>query len=164
MIVLSFHQSDFHIYFFLRFFQCGPFLKSLLNLLQYCFCFMIWFFGHEACGILAPRPGIEPAPPALEGEVLTTGPPGKSLVICFSLFLKLGARECGPSRSNFLHRLSCPVLYILYIPPSACQIQSIQLRTWGPRSWWDHQVEAKSLNGCSQNSTVTWARNKIVVY
>ena len=24
-------------------------------------------------------PGIEPAPPALEGEVLTTGPPGKSL-------------------------------------------------------------------------------------
>nr|XP_058899965.1 interleukin-34 isoform X3 [Kogia breviceps] len=32
-----------------------------------------------ACGILAPQPGIEPAPTALEGEVLTTGPPGKSL-------------------------------------------------------------------------------------
>ena len=40
---------------------------------------MFWFFGPEACGILAPWPGIEPAPPALEGEVLTTGPPGKSL-------------------------------------------------------------------------------------
>ena len=40
--------------------------------------FMFWFFGGEACGILAPRPGIEPAPPALEGEVLTPGPPGKS--------------------------------------------------------------------------------------
>ena len=26
-----------------------------------------------------PRPGIESAPPALEGEVLTTGLPGKSL-------------------------------------------------------------------------------------
>ena len=39
---------------------------------------MFWFFGQEACGILASRPGIEPAPPALEGEVLTTGPPGKS--------------------------------------------------------------------------------------
>ena len=37
---------------------------------------MFWFFGQEARGILAPRPGIEPAPPALEGEVLT-GPPGK---------------------------------------------------------------------------------------
>ena len=44
---------------------------------------MFWFFGREACGILAPRPGIEPAPPALEGEVPTTGPPGKSLVIYF---------------------------------------------------------------------------------
>ena len=64
--------------FFKRFFWCGPFLKSLLNLLQCCFCFMFWFFGHEACGILVPRPGIEPTPPALESEVLTTGPPGKS--------------------------------------------------------------------------------------
>ena len=35
-------------------------------------------FGGEAFGILAPRPGIEPAPPVLEGEVLTSGPPGKS--------------------------------------------------------------------------------------
>ena len=41
--------------------------------------FMSWFLGHRAYGILAPRPGIEPAPPALEGEVLTTGPAGKSL-------------------------------------------------------------------------------------
>ena len=49
-----------------------------MNLLQYIFCFMFWFFGREACGILAPRPRIEPAPPALEGEVCTTGPPGKS--------------------------------------------------------------------------------------
>ena len=39
---------------------------------------MLWFSGHEACGILAPQLGIEPAPPALEGEVLTTRPPGKS--------------------------------------------------------------------------------------
>ena len=40
--------------------------------------FLFWFFGHEACGILAPQPGTDPAPPALEGEVPTTGPPGKS--------------------------------------------------------------------------------------
>ena len=39
---------------------------------------MFCFFGHETCGILAPRPGIEPAPPALESEVLTTGLLGKS--------------------------------------------------------------------------------------
>ena len=36
----------------------------------YCFCFT--FCDHEACGILSPWPRIEPAPPALEGEVLTT--------------------------------------------------------------------------------------------
>ena len=42
---------------------------------------MFWFFlGHKACEILAPQPGIEPVPSALEGEVLITGPPGKSLV------------------------------------------------------------------------------------
>ena len=68
------------LFFFKIFlFWCGPNLKSLLNLLQYCFCFIFWFFGHKACGILAPRTGIEPAPTALEGEVLTTGLPGKSL-------------------------------------------------------------------------------------
>ena len=52
--------------------------KSLLRLLQYCFCFMFWFFGQEACGILAPRPGMEATPPASEGEISTTGPLGKS--------------------------------------------------------------------------------------
>ena len=54
-------------------------LKVLLNLLQYCFCFLFWFFVREACGILAAPPGIKPAPPALAGEVLTTGPAEKSL-------------------------------------------------------------------------------------
>ena len=40
---------------------------------------MFWFFGCEAYRILVTQPGIEPTPPALEGEVLTTGPPGNSL-------------------------------------------------------------------------------------
>ena len=39
--------------------------------------YVLFFWVCEACGILTPRPGIEPAPPALEGEVLTTGLPGK---------------------------------------------------------------------------------------
>ena len=38
---------------------------------------MLWFFGGESYGILAPQPRTEPAPPVLGGEVLTTGPPGK---------------------------------------------------------------------------------------
>ena len=32
------------IIFFKDFFLCKPFLKYLLNLLQYCFCFMFWIF------------------------------------------------------------------------------------------------------------------------
>ena len=55
-------------------------------MLQYYLCFMFFFFslfvclflGQEACGILAPSPGIKPSPPALEGKVLATGPPGRS--------------------------------------------------------------------------------------
>ena len=36
------------------------------------------FLDHKASGILAPQRGIKPTGPALEGEVLTTEPPGKS--------------------------------------------------------------------------------------
>ena len=37
-------EWQFYFQFFLRFFWCGLFLKSLSNLLQYCFCFMFWVF------------------------------------------------------------------------------------------------------------------------
>ena len=40
---------------------------------------MFWVLGPEGCGVLAPRPVIEPAHLVLEGEVLTPGLPGKSL-------------------------------------------------------------------------------------
>ena len=33
--------------------------------------------------VLAPWPGVEPTPPALEGKVLTTVPPGKAQVKTF---------------------------------------------------------------------------------
>ena len=39
---------------------------------------MFWLFGNKACRILAPQQAIKSIPPALEGEVLTAGPPGKS--------------------------------------------------------------------------------------
>ena len=48
------------------YFDAEHFLKSFLNFLQYCCCFICFdFFGCEACGILGPRPGIESTPPAL---------------------------------------------------------------------------------------------------
>ena len=44
------------------------------------------FSCPAACEILVPWPEIEPAPPALQGRFLTTGPPGKSPSTCFNIF------------------------------------------------------------------------------
>ena len=45
--------------------------------------YLLFFFGWEACRILAPPTEIEPVPSALEGKVLITGPPGKTLSLWF---------------------------------------------------------------------------------
>ena len=73
-------QSDLGNQCFFELNWWRPFLRSLLNLLQYCFCFMFWFSGCEACGIWAPSSGIKPILSALEGQVLITGSPGKAAV------------------------------------------------------------------------------------
>ena len=52
-------------------------LKVFIDLLQYCFHFF-FFSCHEACGILDPQPEMVPDRPASEGDVSTTGPPGRS--------------------------------------------------------------------------------------
>ena len=44
---------------------------------------MFWVFSYKAYGILAPQSGIEPASLVLEGEVLTTGPPGRFQLVFF---------------------------------------------------------------------------------
>ena len=72
-------NAFFSFFLFTFFLNVNRIWKRLLNLLQYCFCFMFLFSGHEACGILAPQSRIKPPPPALEGKVLTSRPPGKSL-------------------------------------------------------------------------------------
>ena len=46
--------------------------------------FVFWFFGPKACGVLAPCPGIESPPPALEGEVVTTGHQGSPRKMVFA--------------------------------------------------------------------------------
>ena len=42
-------------------------------------------FWPQGMWDLSSPAGIEPVPPALEGEVLTTGPPGKPRVLLFDL-------------------------------------------------------------------------------
>ena len=66
---------------FFFFFWCGPFLKSLLSLLEYCFCSEFWFFDHKAFGIWNPRPGIEPPPPCIGRWRLNHRLPGKCPVL-----------------------------------------------------------------------------------
>ena len=68
---------------FLSFFDVDP-----LGLYWICYntvlCFS--FFGHEAYGMLAPRQGIEPALPALEGKVRTTGSAENALFLALFCF------------------------------------------------------------------------------
>ena len=45
------------------------------------------FRGPMACGILVLWPGIEPASPELQGGVLATGPPGKSLLSFLKIYI-----------------------------------------------------------------------------
>ena len=63
---------------------------------------MFCYFGHEACGILAPWPGIKPATPALEGEVLAPldhqEAPGPSFWISFPLRSPQITESAGGSR------------------------------------------------------------------
>ena len=85
-------------------------------------CFV--FSGLEACGILAPPPGIEPISPALVGEVLTTGPPGKSQVwsLAFgNLLLLLMYQYCFPTSLMLLAEETshCLLLPGILSPPCA---------------------------------------------
>ena len=65
------------------------FLIEFVTILLLFVCLFSYFgyLGHKiilaTCRISAHQPGIEPTPPALEGEVLTTGQPGKSLAFGF---------------------------------------------------------------------------------
>ena len=60
-------------------------------------CHVLVFLAHKACGILAPRPGIEPTAPALEGEVFTTGPSTfiESLLCAVCMALASGSSRSG---------------------------------------------------------------------
>ena len=65
-------------HFFLKIFLMWTIYKVFIEFVTCCFCIILWFFGQEVCEILTPQLRIEPAPPALEGEALTSGPLGKS--------------------------------------------------------------------------------------
>ena len=74
------------------------FLNNFSSLYWICYSIASVFcfgFGCEVCGILVSQPGTEPPAPASEGKVLTTGPQGKSPVVCSEV------RKCGSSNLFF---------------------------------------------------------------
>ena len=48
------------------------------------------FFWPRGMWILAPQPGIEPEPLALEGEILSTSLPGQSFFFFFNILFHYG--------------------------------------------------------------------------
>ena len=76
LVIYLFIYMQFLVYSLKKLFLMWTIFKVFIEFVTILLLF--WFYGHKACGILAPQPGIEPAPAALEGEVLTTGSPGKS--------------------------------------------------------------------------------------
>ena len=73
------------------------------------------FFGHKACGILAPWPGNKTAAPSWEGEVLVTGPQRR---LCLSHSPSSGFRAAHPS--------SCPVLRLHPLLPPIPSLHHIR--------------------------------------
>ena len=146
--------------------------KSLLNvIILLLLFFMFWFLGHETCGILALQLGFKSAPPALEGEVLTTGPPGKSCHCHHFPFVETPAAESvkmnlymrGPGEVSYafpvisvicilfpLRRVSpqwikcfCQTR-IIFISPS----RSAQVKSWEDKMhcWWRYNYSQKNYS------------------
>ena len=61
----------FFSFSFLFFFDVDHLKKVFIEFVTILLLFYVLIFGQEACGILAPRPGIVPTAPGLEGKVFT---------------------------------------------------------------------------------------------
>ena len=102
---------------------------------RYRFRFTLWFFRHEACGILHPQTGMEPTLPALEGRVPTTGPSGKSRA---DFLLRKQQAEFGETsvlslEGARLHCLQGARLHCLQGPLSpSCSLQLQECQTVSP--------------------------------
>ena len=76
------HYQKFKKYIYFKdFLKCGPFLKPLLNLLQYCILFYALAFWSGGMWDLSSPIRDQTSSPVLKGEDLITGPPGTSLYI-----------------------------------------------------------------------------------
>ena len=83
------------------------------------FCFLFWFSSYKAYGMLAPWPGIEPAPLASEGEVLTSGLSGKFLFLflncksCFYILDEISYQLYAENSNVFFCSISCFFTFLI---------------------------------------------------
>ena len=68
----------------LKIFCIWTIFKVFIEFITVSLLFYTWFLAPRHVGSQLPDPWLEPAPPASEGEVLTTRLPGKSLLIPFN--------------------------------------------------------------------------------
>ena len=113
-----------------------------------------YFYWHPvACRSLASWPGIEPVPPALDGRVLTTGPPVKSLTCKFSwAFSVLSGNPLYKPLSSKLHSiylspLSCVVITVTSLCPSGLSAP------WGHTQIWFTFVSPEAPSGDTHPNT-----------
>ena len=75
---LLFCQCAHILFLFLKNVQCGPFFKAFIESVTVLLLFYVLDFWPRGMSDLSSLTGTEPAPPALDGGVLTTALPGKS--------------------------------------------------------------------------------------
>ena len=81
---------------------------------------MFCIFGCEAYRILAPQPGMEPRAPAVEAEVLSTGPAGKSQWVWLSVALFFVSDHHLP-----VYKMSSDASGVKFNSPSNSQILGV---------------------------------------
>ena len=81
--------------YFIKFFLIWIIFKVFIEFVTMLLLFYVLFFGQEACGIIAPGPGIKPIPPALDGEALDHQ---RSLIVYIIFITK--AKRWGNSGNN----------------------------------------------------------------
>ena len=108
--------------------------------------FYVLVFGYKTCRILVSQPGIEPAPPVLEEEILTTGPQGTSLC-------------------HIIDMVIYSYVFFFFLPSQQYSIDSIfdsikyvQLQARKQKSWFEsHSLRFLAL-GSTQESSVKLPR------
>ena len=108
-----------------------------------------WLSCSTPCGILVPKPGIQSAPPALQGGALATGPQGKSRVQHFWIW-----RSC-PRWFLFLKKLTVFWLWWVFfaaqgllfiaVPRPLLVVVSLVV---------EHSLKVRGLSGCSSRAPV----------